>query len=451
MKKRREWTTREKKRACRRKNDKGIVDVFKIIMHFFKPLTEWIMEMKDPRHPSYITYTQADLVYVGILKNLCSVESMRQMTDLFNEDACISAIPLLSGNWDISEMPHGDTLNFYLERLSPECLSELRRKMVKELLKSRRFHRFRLLGKYWRVVMDGTGLFYFKERHCENCLKEAHHDADGKKTSRYYHKVLEAKLVLMDGLVISLGTEFIENESEDVKKQDCELNAAKRLMERLKREYPRLCICIQADALYETEPFMGLCRQNGWEYIFTHKDTRQRSAGEGYALLNEDKTTVYRIGRENGTGKFYNGVGFLAGKQETMNLFEYSHVDGEGESRLYQWNTSLTVTVRNLGELVDAGRGRWQIENEGFNLQKNTLYEIEHLNSRNPNAMKNHYLLTQVSDIIMQLYLHWNFMSRRMGQGIKNTSARLLESFRRHTITEEDVSYIMRHTSMYLE
>ena len=65
--------------------------------------------------------------------------------------------------------------------------------------------------------------------------------------------------------------------------------------------------------------------------------------------------------------------------------------------------------------------------------------------------MKNHYLLTQIADIIMQLYLHWNWMSRRMGQGIKNTSARLLESFRRQTITEEDVFYIMRRTSMYLE
>lgn len=30
---------------------------------------------------------------------------------------------------------------------------------------------------------------------------------------------------------------------------------------------------------------------------------------------------------------------------------------------------------------------------------------IEHLNSQNSNAMKNHYLLTQIADLIMQLYL----------------------------------------------
>jgi len=33
--------------------------------------------------------------------------------------------------------------------------------------------------------------------------------------------VLEAKLVLSDNIVISLGTEFIENEKEDISKQDC--------------------------------------------------------------------------------------------------------------------------------------------------------------------------------------------------------------------------------------
>ena len=40
-------------------------------------------------------------------------------------------------------------------------------------------------------------------------------------------------------LVISIGTEFIENEAEDVKKNDCETKMLKRFAERLKKEYPR--------------------------------------------------------------------------------------------------------------------------------------------------------------------------------------------------------------------
>lgn len=221
-------------------------------------------------------------------------------------------------------------------------------------------------GEYRRVILDGTGLFCFKERHCKNCLCTTRKDEEGKEIKLYYHKVLEAKIVLSDNVIISLGTEFIENENEEVSKQDCELNA---------------------------------------------------------------------------------------GKTQTMNVLEYECIDKEEKKQRmrFQWVTSLELTKRNPGEMILAGRGHWKIENKGFNNQKNGLYRIEHLNSRNSNAMKNHYLLTQISDILMQIYLSWNPYIRDLKQTIKNTSSRLLKSFCGQTVTEEDVSYILRNTTMYLE
>lgn len=65
--------------------------------------------------------------------------------------------------------------------------------------------------------------------------------------------------------------------------------------------------------------------------------------------------------------------------------------------------------------MIAAGRGRWKIENEGFNNQKNGIYDIEHLNSRNSNAMKNHYLLIQIAVVLMQLYLGWNPLVKEIG------------------------------------
>ena len=124
---------------------------------------------------------------------------------------------------------------------------------------------------------------------------------------------------------------------------------------------------------------------------------------------------------------------------------------GTKELHEFQWITNIELTRKNLEEMIEAGRGRWKIENEGFNNQKNGIYEIEHLNSRNSNAMKNHYLITQIADIIMQLYLSFSPLMRGIGQSIKNTSSRLLESFRRQTVTDEDVSYITRYTTVYLE
>ncbi len=67
MKKRCEWVMKSHKRK-KKKKDCGIVDFAMIQNHFFKHLPEWINQMEDPRNESYITYTQADFVYMGILK-----------------------------------------------------------------------------------------------------------------------------------------------------------------------------------------------------------------------------------------------------------------------------------------------------------------------------------------------------------------------------------------------
>ena len=425
--------------------------------HFFHSLKEWILEMDDPRNQSYTTYTQADLTYLAILKNICGQHSMREMEENFNKDTCIDTLRILSGNQNLDEMPHYDTLNYYLERLSPECLSELRKKMVTSLIRGKQFNRSRLQGKYWRVILDGTGLFYFKEKHCENCLVTTKKTEDGKSIKLYYHKVLEAKIVLSDNVIISLGTEFIENENEDVNKQDCEINAAKRLLKRIKKEHPKLPICIQGDALYATEPMMNLCREYHWEYIFTQKDTRQKVLGESFEWIKcgEDAIRKEGICKEKGSVFYANHVEEVAGKSEIMNVYEYEYEvkdkDGNKQKIRFQWVTSLELSDKNIEEMVLAGRGRWKIENEGFNNQKNGLYRIEHLNSKNSNAMKNHYLLTQISDILMQIYLVWNPYIKELKQTIKNTSSRLLESFRGLTVTEEDVSYIFRYTTVYLE
>ncbi len=258
-------------------------------------------------------------------------------------------------------------------------------------------------------------------------------------------------------IIISLDTEFIENENEEVSKNDCEINAAKRLLERMRKDYPKLPICLQGDALYAAKPIMKICNQNHWKYILTQKETRQKILAESYEWIQESggAEKVEKIGKECGDGEYINHVEEVAGKEETANMYRYCYKteteDGETGIHVYQWSTNIELTKRNLEEMIEAGRGRWRIENEGFNNQKNGIYDIEHLNSRNSNAMKNHYLITQIADMVMQLYLSWSPLIKEINQSIKNTSSRLLESFRQHPVTDEDVSYITRYTTIYLE
>ena len=53
------------------KEERTVVDFIMVMNHFFHYLREWLLEMDDPRNKSYITYTQADLFYMGLLKNVC--------------------------------------------------------------------------------------------------------------------------------------------------------------------------------------------------------------------------------------------------------------------------------------------------------------------------------------------------------------------------------------------
>mgnify|MGYP006894305182 CR=1 FL=1 len=88
---------------------------------------------------------------------------------------------------------------------------------------------------------------------------------------------------------------------------------------------------------------------------------------------------------------------------------------------------------------VSAGRSRWKIENEGFNNQKNNIYDIQHANSLNYNAMKNHYLLTQIADIVMQLYMAGQKMFKTVKKTLKEISLDLLEAIRTRRLTDKDI------------
>lgn len=80
-----------------------------------------------------------------------------------------------------------------------------------------------------------------------------------------------------------------------------------------------------------------------------------------------------KIGEEKGTGAYYNEMECITGKTEFFNVFEYSCEKREGgktKQVCFLWVTNIEVTKNNLEKLIIAGRGRWKIENEGFNNQK---------------------------------------------------------------------------------
>jgi len=426
-------------RKDKRKLEKGtnyFFEFLKIKEHFFKNLSLWLKKVKDHRHQSYIKYDPEIILFMIILKNAFNLKTMRNMTDTLNSDQVIENLKKAMNIKELEEIPHYDTINDFLMLLPPTELEKIRTYMIKELIKKRSLENHRINGKYWGIIFDGTGLFKFDKKHCDHCLKREYvNEETGEIKTIYMHHVLEAKLII-GNIVLSIGTEFIENESEDVEKQDCELKAFYRLAEKLKKTYPRLPICVLGDSIYAAEPVFKLCEQNNWKYLFRFKEGKIKSIANEYMKI---KTIEGKSKDDN-----LIWVNEICYNNRKINVFEGTIEDKEEQKRRYLFITSIRVTERNVGTLFTAGRSRWRIENEGFNTQKNLRYHIEHASSHDYNAMKNHYLLTQIADILLQLYENGLKIFKTFKKTAKEISSNLLEAIRTRRLTDEDISLLTK-------
>ena len=79
------------------------------------------------------------------------------------------------------------------------------------------------------------------------------------------------------------------------------------------------------------------------------------------------------------------------------------------------------------------GRLRWKIENEGFNIQKNGGFNLEHPYSQDGTARKIFYFLLQIAHIIFLLMEKGSLFRSSFPDGVgslQNIAFRLLEAWR---------------------
>ncbi len=301
-----------------------------------------------------------------------------------------------TGNYN-EKTAHHDTVEYFLEKLNPRELYKVRHAMAARLIRMKALDRFRLLGKYFMVAVDATGLAVYKERHCPHCLTKK---KDGK-IIYYYHNVLEAKIVTDIGLTISIESEFIQN-SDGKSKQDCELAAFYRLAPRLKKRFPQLSICLLLDSLYAAAPVMDIAESYGWKYITVFKKGSMPDRYDDFLRLKklcpENKLEI----TSGKVSQLYRWVEGIPHKGYCFNTVELEEKKGSSQTR-FVWLTNLKLSKKNIVKIARGGRLRWKIENEGFNIQKNRGFNLEHPYSQNQTAMINYYLLLQIAYIISQL------------------------------------------------
>ena len=166
------------------KENNGLADYVAIFKHFFPLFTRWINEMiHDPRKGT-ITYSVCCLLGTFLLKAITGCVTMRHMNEMFSDWQVVENLSYLLDE-DIPSMPDWQTCNDLFEKLKPEELEELKVRMIKRLIMTKQYYKYTYKHMF-SVILDGTGIAYFKERHCEHDLVTKRKDPETGEVRIYY-------------------------------------------------------------------------------------------------------------------------------------------------------------------------------------------------------------------------------------------------------------------------
>jgi len=406
----------------------------------------------DPRHPAYITYPLPSVLMTGMFMFLLRLGARRQVNLMLRQNGPSSA--KFQALFDVETCPHGDTIDETYKRLAVPQVQEVVTWTVETLIRKKVLYPYRLRDRYFLVAMDGTGVLTFPERHCPHCLTMTHHGR-----TIYYHPILEAKLVTHDGFVFSLMTEFVENPAEHPTKQDCELKAFYRLADRLKQRFPRLPICLLLDGLFAGGPTFSICEQYRWKYLIVLQEDDLPSVQEQFNPLLDcfpENHLRFCPADQYKTVQVFDWVNDIEYVDSENNDHTVSvircletkpHSKGELKTTRFKWITNFYVKITNVIELSNqGGRLRWKIENEGFNVQKNGGYALEHIYSHHPVSAKVFYLLLQLAHTLAQLIERGSLFRQTFPDGVgsaKNLAWRLLEAWRNARLSAHHVQQML--------
>ena len=403
-----------KERRKLRKDKDLVKKLYSIINKYLPKLLDMFDNLTDTRNQSYTTYKMKTICVTRLFGLLCGLTTMTDISsDDFNSDSCIKNLSKIC-NQDLEEPPYWETIQDVFININTDELRDIQKYIVKALIRSKMFDRYRFNGCF-QLLFDGTGLSNHDYNLNNNCLIRKH--KDGKIS--YYKYVLECKLVV-GNIVISLDSEFIENKKmlTEKQKQDCETNAFKRMIKRIKKNYPKYKFIITGDGLYATSPIIKLCKKYNWYYIFNLKPDRLKEINETF----EDNINF----KNETTLKDYYLSTDIEYKGNILSAFKF--IETKKKNTTFRYISNLCVKNSNIKEIVSMGRKRWKIENEGFYNQKHRTFNISHLSSRNDTAMKNHYFFIQFAHTIRQLLEQGNLLTKSLKLKIKEISNLLLKS-----------------------
>lgn len=275
--------------------------------------------------------------------------------------------------YGLSEIPSDTQMRERLDDVEAGQLRKTFKQLLAQCQRSKRLELFKYYEGRYLVPLDGTGYFFSKEIHCEQCCEKHHKDG----TVSYYHQMLSGVIAHPDQKVVLPFAPEPIMKTDGSKKNDCEHKAAQRFLSHLKREHPHLHLIIAGDGLYPDGPFIKRLKQDDHRFILVAKEKDLKYLFSEFRAL---PTEHFEMKEGKTTHRFEWANGHILNDSHPdcfVNVLEYWETSG-GSQQHWVWVTDIPLTKKNVYTIMRGGRTRYKIENETFNTLKNQGYQFEH-------------------------------------------------------------------------
>jgi len=321
--------------------------------------------------------SETDIALADVLMSAFAMFSLKAPSLLaFDKERAEGNLHTIYG---IERVPCDTHIREILDPVSPKVLRPVFTSIFRQLQRGKALEAMTFLDGHYLLALDGTEYFSSETIHCASCLHRVHRNG----SITYAHQMLGAAIIHPDQrAVMPLMPEPIVN-CDGTDKNDCERNAAKRFVARLRQDHPHLKFIVTEDSLSSNAPHIEALHDYGCHYIlgvkagdhiylFQQVEAAERTGRVTYYERHERATRlVHRF-------RFVNDVPLNASNPDVrVNFIEYWEMS-DNKVQHFSWVTDLRVNKRNVFHLMRGGRARWKIENETFNTLKNQGYNFEH-------------------------------------------------------------------------
>lgn len=391
-------------------SEKNLIQDFPIgrFMRFLKyiKLSLLLKKVTDPRDPQKTRYYLDFLLLWALSVFFFRTESINDLYQSFNKVSPHRKKSLLNffSLPENSPLPCRQTVSNLLAVLIPEEINALLRQLFRWAIKGKIFYNHQhTLGSSFGLACDGFVVHHYNYPHsfnesekntCPYCLSRTRNKDTPEEKTYWIHIFVNIAVILPGGIQLPLYVYALKAEqlsgketvSDGVFKQECELQAAKEILPRILKEFPRLPFILLGDSLYANEPLIELCNQLKLPFLIVRQEGSLKNLAKRCDKL--EQTEIYRSYQTRKTRALSNGGkietnlrwfnGERVGEQE-VHVIRFLEVEYDADCKQIkcyktEWLSSQKISKNNSFNLVKIARQRADhedlhntLKNRGFN------------------------------------------------------------------------------------